>query len=217
MLGSTTKAGTVLQFAQSNPTDVITATNDGAGTTTYSTAGNADGGLTSVPVLASNYLGVPFPLGLPMFETFVGVTSSGAATTAMGSVMQNVSGTVEFTSLPGGAGALYLSASFGPAGLFSGGAGGGSGSINASVPTDNVVFTVPAMNFQNAALSLSFSGITPVVGIAAGSVASFTGQNSGTFSAVTASIPEPSTFCLAGFAVVGVGLAYGRKKMKAQG
>jgi len=217
LLGSTTNAGTVLQFAQSNPLDVITATNSGSGTTSFSTAGNADGGFTSVPVLTSNYLGVPFPLGLPMFETFVGVTSTAAATTAGTTITQTYSGTIEFTSLPGGLGALYLSATFGPTGVLSGGVGGGSASLNASVPSDTVTFTVPGMAFTNAALSIAFSGITPTLGTGGtpSSVSSFTAQNSGTFSATTA-IPEPGSLCLASCAVVVGALAYGRKKMKNQ-
>ena len=216
LVGSTANASsTILQFAQSNPNDVITATNNGAGVTTFSTAGNVDGGGLSIPVTASNYLGVPKPLGMLMFETFVGVTSVGPATTVAGSVTQDFQGTVEFTALPGGAGAVFLSATFGPTGVFSGGTTGGSGSLNASVPSDTVTFTAQGMSFSSPAMSLSYSGITPPVSIGAGSVGSFTGQNSGTFSANI--IPEPSTFCLASIALVVGALAYGRKKMKNQG
>ena len=212
LLGSSAQAGTILQFAQSNPADVVTGTNSGGGVTLLSSAGNADGGGTSIPVLASNYLGVPFPLGLPMFETYVGVTSTSAATSAAGSISQNYSGEIEFTSLPGGAGVVYLIATFGATGVFSGGAAGGSASLTASVPKDTVTFTVPGMSFSDAALSISYSGISPVLGITAGSVSSFTGQNSGTFSANT--VPEPSTLYLGSFATVMGALAFARKRMK---
>jgi len=217
LVGSTANAAstTILQFAQTNPADSVTATNVGGTTTMLSTAGNLDGGGLSIPVSATNYLGVPQPLGLPMFETYVGVTSVGPATTVAGSVTQDFMGTVEFTSAPGGAGAIFLIATFGPTGVFSGGSTGGSGSLNASVPSDTVTFTIPGFSFANPALSLSFSGIAPPVSITGTSIGSFTGQNSGTFSATI--IPEPSTLCLASIAVVVGTLVYGRKKMKNQG
>ena len=92
-------------------------------------------------------------------------------------------GTVEFTSGVGGTGTVFLTPQFGPTGVFSGGSTGASGSLNASVPTDTVTFTVPGLLFSQQAMSLSFSGIAPPVSITAGSLSSFTGQNSGTFSA----------------------------------
>jgi len=212
LLGSSARASsTVLAFGQLNPADIITAT-DIAGVTTLKTTGNLDGFGVSVPVLASNYLGVPQPFGLLMYETFVGVTSNGAAANVGGTIGQNFSGEIEFTSAPGGAGLVYLIATFGPNGKFSGGANGASASLNASVPQDNVIFTVPGMDYGFAAMSVGFSGIDPVLSIAGASVAGFTGQNSGTFSATL--VPEPGTLCMASIAVIVGTLAYGRKKMK---
>jgi hypothetical protein len=200
-----------LAFGQlTTDTDVITAT-DAAGVTTLSTAGNADGDFLSVPVLASTYLGVPQPFGLLMFETFVGVTSNGLATNTLGTISQNFSGEIEFTSGTGGTGLVYLIAKFGPAGVFSGGAAGSSASLNASVPQDTVTFTVPGKDYEFAAMSIGFSSIDPVLHRSGGSVASFTATNSGTFSATL--VPEPGTLCMASIAVVIGTLAYGRKKV----
>lgn len=99
LLGSSARASTtVLAFGQLNPADIITAT-DIAGVTTLSTFAfpeNGDGGFVSVPVLATNYLGVPQPFGLLMYETFVGVTSNGVATDG-GTISQKFSGEIEFT------------------------------------------------------------------------------------------------------------------------
>jgi hypothetical protein len=211
LLGSSARASsTVLAFGQLNPADIITATTAG-GVTSLSTAGNADGAGVSVPVLASNYLGVPQPFGLLMFETFVGVTSNGVATIAGGTITENFSGEIEFTSAPGGAGLVFLIANFGPNAKFSGGAGGSSASLNSSVPQDNLTFFVPGMEFGNAAMSIGFSGIVPPLAIAGTTVGPFTAQNSGTFSATL--VPEPGTLCMASIAVVIGTLAYGRKKV----
>jgi hypothetical protein len=202
LLGSSAKAGstTVLSFSQQNPLDVITATESG-GVTTLSTSGNADGAGVSIPVSISNYLGVPqVPFPILAFETFVDVHSVNGLT---GTISQNFVGTVEFTVAPGVAGpgnAAFLIATFsGPSGTFSGSPGGGSATLSASEPTDTVTFTVPGLAFSNAAVGLAFSGITVPPGLltSGGSVASFTAQGAGTFSATTTTIPEPSALCLA--------------------
>ena len=67
----------------------------------------------SIPVTLTTFIGQNLSGSpIPVFETFVGVTSSGAATTIGGLDIQPFSGTVEFTALPGGAGANYLTAVF---------------------------------------------------------------------------------------------------------
>jgi hypothetical protein len=220
LMGSSAKAETIVSFSQLTSTDVVVASESG-GVTTFSTTSptNVDGGGVSVPVDISIYLGmtqVPFPL--LAYET-VAVTSTAGATTSSGTISQTYSGTIQFTVNPGVAGPgnpAFLIATFGPTGVFSGSTGGGSASLNASVPQDTVTFTVPGsgMTFSDANLSISFSGITmpPGLSTTADSVSSFTGQNAGTFSASI--VPEPGTLCLASVAVVIGTLAYGRKRMK---
>jgi hypothetical protein len=207
LMTSSTKASTVLQFAQVLATDSVIATESG-GVTTLSTTGNADGAGLSIPVVVSNFNGVPEPPGFILFETFVGVASTGTATSSGGTISQNFSGTIEFTTGPGGTGIDFLTAKFTNA-VFSG--SGNSASLNATAP--NVTFTSSVASFgPDTGMSVAFSGITPPLGIAGGSVASFTAQNSGTFSAV---VPEPSSLCLASFAaVIGTLAAYGKKRMK---
>jgi len=217
LLGSYASASTtILGFSQQNPLDVITATESG-GVTTLSTAGNADGAGVSIPVSISNYLGVPqVPFPILAFETFVDVHSTGTATSASGTISQNFVGTIEFTENPGVAGPgnpAFLIATFsGPNGTFSGGSGGGSASLSASQPPDSVTFTVPGLSLSSAAISLSFSGITvpPGLSISGSSVASFTSQGAGTFSASV--VPEPGSLCLASTAVVIGALTFWRKR-----
>jgi len=218
-LGSCASAGTtILGFSQQNPLDVITATESG-GVTTLSTDGNADGGGLSVPVSISNYLGVPqVPFPILAFETFVGVHSTGTATDVGGTISQNFVGTIEFTANPGVAGPgnpAFLIATFsGPNGTFSGGTDGGSASLSASEPSDSVTFTVPGMSFSNAAIGLGFSGINipPGLSTSGSSVASFSSQGAGTFSATVSSVPEPSTIALSTFPLVLGALIYLKKR-----
>jgi hypothetical protein len=220
LLTCSTEAGTVLQFAQVSSTDVIVATNNGSGVTTLSTTSaiNADGGGVSIPVNISNYLGVsqvPFPL--LAFET-VAATSTTSAATAGGIITQTFSGTIEFSANPindpSGPGQIFLLATFSTS-MVSGGSGGGSASLNSSVPQNIITFTVPGSEFADAAQSISISGVAPALSITGGSISSFTAQNSGTFSANV--VPEPGTLGLASVALVCGTLAYGRKKMKNQG
>jgi hypothetical protein len=208
LLTSSAQAITVLQFSDVNATDSITATNIG-GVTTLFTTGNIDGGNVSIPVAVSNFNGIPQPPGSVLFETFVDVHSINPAILTGGIVTQDFSGTIEFTSAPGGAGVNFLTATFTNA-QFSG--SGNSASLNATAP--NVTFTSQVATFGPiTGMAIAFSGITPPVGISGGSVSNFTLQNAGTFSATF--VPEPSALCLASFAVViGTLAAYGKKRMK---
>jgi hypothetical protein len=208
LMTSSTKAATVLQFSQVLSTDSVTATASG-GVTTLSTAGNADGGGLSIPLVVGNFNGAPFPPGIPVFETFVGVTSTGTATSSGGTISQTFSGTIEYTSAPGGLGGNFLTARFTNA-IFQG--NGNSASLTATAP--NITFTSSMAAFgPDTGMALGFTGITPTVGITGGSISSFTAQNAGTFSATI--VPEPSALCLASFAaVIGTLAAYGKKRMK---
>jgi hypothetical protein len=213
LITSSTKAATVLQFSQVNSAqpspDVVTATESG-GVTTLSSAGNA-GTPGSIPVVVTNFNGVPFPFGIPLFETLTAV-SAGAATSSGGTITQNFSGIVTFSSLPEGAGTDYLTATFANAALSG---SGNSASLNATAP--NLVFTSELVSFPtNTGLSIAFTLVNGApLSISGGSIASFTATNAGTLSAAAA-VPEPSALCLASFAaVIGtLAAAYGKKRMK---
>jgi len=197
LLGSSTQAGTILNFGQTNPLDVVTATSSG-GVITLSTAGNVDGGGTSIPVTITNLLGAPTP-GLPAFETFVGVTNGGGAT---------FSGKIEYTSLPGGAGVDYLTATF-TAATISGATGGSAGSIMAGSPTLTFASGLASLD-GTTGMAVAFSNVSPGLG-----TFPWTAQTAGGFSATI--VPEPGTLCLASIAAAIGTLAYGRKRMKIEG
>jgi len=221
LLGSSAQAGsTIFQFIQVNQKDTITATDNGSGTTQLFTSGNPDGGLVSIPVLVqTSYVGSgPFVA----FETFVGVTSVGAAVTDpfTGQPEQKFSGEIEFTAAPGGFGQNYLTAvfsafTFSP--ILQGQPGGAQAALTAAEPPDNLVLTAQGISFGNpTAMTIGFSNITPALSIDTtdSTIASFTGQNSGTFSAAV--VPEPGTLCLASFAVVIGAIAYRKMRTKAK-
>jgi hypothetical protein len=216
LLCSSANAGTVLQFGQINPADIVTAT-DSSGTTTLSTTGNVDGAGVSIPVVITNFLGAS--VLIPAFETYVGVTSVGPAVLFMGQDFQAFAGTIEFTSVPGGIGATFLSATFAGVGLATndlfGANGGSAATLSASEPPASLVLTsVFAVLPPVTSMGIGFSNLSPAMHIASdGSIASFTGQNTGTFS--SSSVPEPGTLSLASVAVVVLGtLAYARKRIK---
>jgi hypothetical protein len=222
LLGSPANAGTVLQYGQLNPSDMVTATDNGAGTTTLTTTGNIDGGNFSIPVVITNFLGTPFPNGFAAFVTYVDVQSVGPAgiDPFSGAIEQKFSGKIEFSSGINGTGANYLTVVFSAFTLspILGGAPAGTGAtLQATQPPDSLVFTSSFATFGPiTSMAIGFSNISPSLSIAGdGSLASFTAQDAGTFGAN--SVPEPSTFCLASFAVV-IGTfaaAYRRMRMKA--
>jgi hypothetical protein len=181
---ASTQGATVLQFGQSNPADSVTATVS-AGVTSFSTAGNADGGGVSIPVLITNFLGVGTTL--PAFETFVGVATTGPATVGSGVVVQNVVGTIEFTSGIGGTGTNFLTATFTDTALpgrVGGLLGGGQLNLESAGPPDTLTLTSGLATLTApTAMTIAFSDAVPALSVSGTTLAGFTSQNAGTFSA----------------------------------
>jgi hypothetical protein len=201
-MGSSAKADTVLAFSQENPSDFVSAISSG-GTTTLSTAGNADGNGTSVPVSVSIYNNmqqVPFP---SLFYEYIApgaVTSTGTATSSGGAVSQTYAGTIQFYALPfGSAGnTLLLQATFTDY-TFSG--VGTSGGLNPGAGSTTVFSGDPGYAWTGASFSLSFTSISPGLSVSGGTINSFHAVGSGTFSATV--VPEPGTLSLS---CIGIGV-----------
>jgi len=205
-LATSASAATILQFKQTSsvPPDQVTATNTGTPGTTVLTTGSAlvPGG---IPVDLT--IG-PATISANEFFVAPGLTSGvGGATLSGTTVSQDgYSGTIQFIGTGVNAGVNILTATF-TGGTLSGALNGASAGLNASAPTNNVVFTsafapvIALMGGNNVpgGFNISFSNI-PALTISNNSIASFTAQNSGTFS--TAVIPEPTSIVMAGMSVV---------------
>jgi hypothetical protein len=208
LVSSAAHAGTILQFDQTNPADVLTATQSG-GVTTLSTAGNVDGGNVSIPITIVNVNGVP-GLAIPAFETFVNVTSDGPALSLGILNAQRFTGSIEISSLAGGLGINYLTATFvvpGSSSVFAGVTGGTQASLDATGPPNALVFTSDlAILGPPTSMTIALSNVSPGVSVSNSSIASFTAQNAATFAA-TVVVPEPASLGMACTGLVLVSLA----------
>jgi len=217
VMATSSSAVTILTFGQSvtGPGIGVIATAAGGTTTTLTTFSAADG---SVPVSITNIgntqlTPTPGPNQIiSAFETFRNVVSSGPATSPNGDVRQTYAGTILFTSLPGGLGTNYLTATFTNAVLFGPQLGGNSATFSATdPPVTRVVFTSedPRVLAAIAALGpnpldafgIGFADVVPGVNITGSTVSFNYASNGGTFSS-TAAVPEPSGLVMAGTAMI---------------
>jgi hypothetical protein len=219
-LATPANATTVLQFGQLNPADFVTAT-DAAGVTTLTSSSTVSS--VSIPVSISNIGGQPQPVVIPAFETFTGLHSVGTATTDVNGIISQVfTGTIAITSAAGGAGTNYLTATF--TDVLSGPTNTGAPALSADsgVAGESVTYTsgdsrvTPFLPGLSRNFSLSFSNATPSLSISGGSVASFTGQQTGTFAVTPVpTVPEPASVVMASIAaIVGIG-SFGWRRFKA--
>jgi len=227
LLGSSSKASTVLDFGQINAGDNVTLHNNGAGVSTLSTAGNPspDGGPLSIAVDITTFMGAP-GVNIPAYMTFVGVTSTGPASynVATNTDSQPFSGTIEFSALPGGPsgpGTNYLTAVFTNA-LFSPTLSGADlgflATLGATQPPESLVLTSDfALLGPPTSLSIGFTNLSNALTIASGSlgiVGDTTMQAGGPIAGKI--VPEPSTFAIAGLGALGM-IGYGLRRRKALG
>ena len=164
----------------------------------------------SIPVVVTNFNGIPQPPGFVLFETFVDVHSTSGASLSGGTITQDYSGTIEFTSTPRRRGSQFSHRNVYQRGLLGkrkfGFSECDSTELDFHLQSGHVWAEIQVWRSR-------FPAVTPPLGISGGSVASFAAQNAGTFSATA--VPEPSALCLASFAaVIGTLAAYGKKRMK---
>jgi hypothetical protein len=227
-MATSSSAATVLQYTQANPnTEFKSAVAAGGVTTITTTPG-------SILVNIGNIGNIPLsPAPGPnqvfqAFETFTNVRSTGPATQVGNEIRQSFAGTISYTSLPGGAGTNYLTATFVDAVLF-GQAGGSSASLVDSDPPSTDVnytssdprvlalFSTLGPNLQDN-FSISFTGLggLGITGTGANAtISNFTARNAGSFD--TQPVPEPSGVVLAGTAFIASLGCYGwRRRQSSQ-
>lgn len=203
---------TILTYTQTNPADVITLNNNGSGTSTLSTAGNADGAGVSIPVSITSFLGVTLPISIPAFETFVNVQSSAAAFSFGGIDSQPFTGKIEITALPGGMGSNYLTAVFsntdatsGPNSVTGGNKTFAAGLSGSQAPQTLTLTSDFALLAPDTSMSISFTNLNRALMVfhnSIGQSGNTTMQHTGLFSASV--VPEPSSLVtmITGFAGV---------------
>jgi len=180
-------ATTILVFGQTAGTP-ITATENGAQTSTTITASDAPIEITEIQN------------GVPVAAFFdLNATSVGAAQTILGGVAQKFDGTFSINSLANNTGTNFLSGTFTDVSF---GTGPG-GALAVGAPPDTLTMSSDVITSLAlpSAIGLAFANVTPGFSILGNSIESFTSSVSGTFSA---NAPEPASLALLGVGMLGI-------------
>lgn len=205
-------AAQIMGFGQQSSSNTVTLTRTGS-STTIST------GITRVAVTVTNYAGstpsTPFTGYLALTATNVDAAVLNGST-----IEQMYDGSFSITQNADGSGDNYLSGTFANAD-FSGRNGGNAFSLDATAPPDgDLTFTSSILSADQLitprGLSFSFTNVLPPLSIVSDTVDSADASFSGTASAAIGVVPEPSTFAMAGMAVLGFAGFGIRRKLRAR-
>jgi len=206
-LATPSNAALVLSFGIGSGPGLKTATVSGS-TTTLTTSSVVPGFAGAFPVTITTIGNQTLPpiLSISARETFVNVTSTGAATTTGGTISQPFSGVISYLD-PTIPAINYLTITF--AGVLRGSAGGISASLTAdnTVAGQSVSFTstdprvIPFLTDPVKVFEIGLTGLSSPLAIVGGTIAGFTSANeSGNVSSFA--IPEPAGVVMASTAVL---------------
>ena len=209
-MASSTNASMILSFGISGP-GVKAAVVSGS-TTTLTTNSAVPGFSGAFPVTITTIGNITLPpiLSISAKETFVNVTSTGAATLANGTISQPFSGTISYLD-PTTPTINYLTMTF--AGVLRGSAGGQTVDLTAdnTVAGQSVSFTstdprvIPFLTDPIKNFTIGLTGLSNPLAISGTTISGFTSTNeSGNVSSFAAgpNIPEPSSVVMASTAIL---------------
>ena len=197
-------AALIATFGQTELTNTVTATVNGANTVTTFDVTNSVAAVTTF---------ISGPIGNVYFN--MDAVSIDPAVAFGPAIIQHYAGTFCFTSAIDCGGTNFLSGSFSDAAF---GAAGGPGLVvNVNSPPDTLNLTSDVISASQlnspASFNLGFTNLDPLLSIQGTTIAPFTASYAGNVSANAVATPEPASFALLGIGLLGLAYVVKRKQV----